>query len=228
MAHQKRLSAPQHYPVQRKGNAYVIKGGGPHSEDEGVPVGVLLRDVLGYADNVDEAQEILNSRNVHINGAVESDVHRTVGFMDVIEIDKIDTTYRVLVNETGLVFQEVSDSDNRLHRIEDKTTLKGGHAQLNLDSGENLVTDEAYSTRGSLLLDLSSGAVQKELPLEEGKLAYITGGQHVGELATVQEVNTVRGPQSNKVVLENDENEFETVVDFVYIVGDDDLEVELG
>lgn len=225
MTHQKRLSAPRHYPVERKDAAYVITGKGPHSEEEGVPIAVLLRDVLGYANDLSEVQQILSSRNVTVNNTVETDPQRTVGFMDVISVDRLDKDFRVTVDKDGLVFQEVDDGDRRLRRIEDKTTLKGDRTQLNLDGGENRIVEEDYDTRGSVVL--KDGEIVNGLPLEEGAQAYIIAGQHVGEIAEVQDIKTVRGSQANRVTLESDDGTFETIEDYVFVVGDDEPEVAL-
>lgn len=49
--HQKRLSVPKSWPVARKEQQYTVKASaGPHGE-AGVPLLILLRDVLGYADS---------------------------------------------------------------------------------------------------------------------------------------------------------------------------------
>ncbi|MDY6777185.1 MAG: 30S ribosomal protein S4e [Candidatus Nanohaloarchaea archaeon] len=228
MTHQKRLSAPKHYPIERKQNTYVATGEGPHSEDVGIPLVVFLREVLGYAESSSEAKEILESRNVRVNGRVETDVQRTIGFMDVISIEKADKDFRVLLDSDGLVFREAEDPETRIRRIEDKTTLNGGVTQLNLDGGENQVVDDEYDTQSSVVIDTEDQAIQHELPLEEGNQAYIIGGRHVGTVATIQEHEVTRGPQSNRVTLETEDGEaFETVEEYVYVIGEDEPEVTL-
>ena len=53
--HQKRLSVPNAWPVSRKTHAYTVAAGaGPHGE-AGVPLVILLRDVLSYVDTAREA-----------------------------------------------------------------------------------------------------------------------------------------------------------------------------
>lgn len=225
MAHQKRLSAPKHYPVERKGDAYVVTGRGAQSPEDGIPLQVLLRDVLGFAETESEVRDILNNRAVSVNGSVATDPRQTIGFMDVISIENIEKDYRVLRDTDGLRFQEVDDAHLRVNRIEDKTTQTGGRTQLNLDSGRNRLTDEEYDTRSSLVIDLDEDEIQDELPLEEGNLALIADGRHVGRVATVKEIDTVLGSQSNRVVLEDDDGEFDTSEDYVYVIGRDEPEV---
>lgn len=225
------MSAPKHYPVERKkGGMYVVTGEGPHPVERGIPLTVFLREVTGFADNRSEAEEILNSRNLKVNGRVRTDPRYTVGFMDVISIDKVDKSYRALKKGKDLIFKEVSDSDTRLYQVRDKTTLKGGRTQLNLDSGENTISDgdaEEYPTYGTVVVDLDSGEIKDYIGLEKGNLAYITEGKHAGETASIKDKEVVRGSQSNKVVLESSGEEFETVEDHVFVVGEKDPEVEL-
>jgi len=58
--HQKRLSVPKSWPVERKTETFTVKAGaGPHGED-GVPLVILLRDVLGYVDSRKEARYALS------------------------------------------------------------------------------------------------------------------------------------------------------------------------
>lgn len=228
MAHQKRLSAPKHYPIDRKDQTYIVKGSGPHSEETGFPLRMLLREVLDYANNAAEVDDILHSGNVAVNGRTVTNASVTVGFMDVISIDVIDTDYRILQTSEGLAVQEIDDSDVRLYQVRDKTTLQGDVTQLNLDAGENIETDDAYETKSSLLVDLDSGDIEESYELDAGNVAYITGGKHVGTVATIEETETVPGSQSNRVTLETDDGEtVETIEDFVYVVGDDEPAVEL-
>ncbi|MCJ7450188.1 MAG: 30S ribosomal protein S4e [Candidatus Nanohaloarchaeota archaeon QJJ-9] len=225
MAHQKRLSAPKHYPVARKEEPYVAKGKGPKAEEAGVPLVLLLREILELADSKSEANNILEEGNVKVNGNIQKDTNFTIGFMDIISLDKVDKDYRVLIDKEGLVFKEVDDPDSRLFRVEDKTTVKGGKTQLNLDAGVNLLTDEEYDTKGSLVVNIGDMSVEKNIPLEKGYKAFITGGKHVGEVAEIKEHEVVKGPQENLVKLESDDKEFETVEEFIFVVGKDEPEV---
>jgi small subunit ribosomal protein S4e len=74
--HQKRLSGPKSWPVERKTETVTVKAdAGPHGE-AGVPLLIVLRDVLGYVDSRKEARYALNEDNVRINGDIDSEVNR--------------------------------------------------------------------------------------------------------------------------------------------------------
>lgn len=226
--HQKRMSAPRNYPVERKDGAYVVKAQGPHAQEEGVPLVVVLRDAMEYADSMEEAEDVLNARKVRVNGRVRTNPRSTVGFMDVIAFPDIDEYVRVLVDKDGFRLQEItaSGAETKLARVDDKTTLKGGVTQLNLASGDNIETGDDYDTRSTLVLSLPEMEIEEEIPLEEGNIAYVRGGKHVGEVAEVVDVEVAPGSNPNTVTLSNGE-EFQTVEDNVYMVGADEPEVDI-
>ncbi len=178
--HQKRLSAPRTYPIERKQNTYVKKGKGPHPDDAGLPLVVVLRDVLEYAETEKEAKQVLSAGKVLVNGRPMKKPHYTAGFMDVLSFPDIGEHYRLLLDTQGFLLQQVEDADQKLSRVVDKTTLKGGVTQLNLHDGNNLRTDEDIDTKSSLLLSLPDKEIEKEITFEEGNVAYIKGGKHAG------------------------------------------------
>lgn len=227
--HQKRVSAPEQYPVTRKDGAYVVTAKGPHAAEEGLPLVVVLRDVLGYADDTKDVKELLTNHDVEVNGRVKTDPHVTAGFMDVIGFPRIDEYYRVLLDRNGFVLHEIDadDAARKMARVNDKTTLKGGVTQVNLYDGNNIETDESYSTKSSVLVTLPDLDVEKEVAFEEGNLAYVRSGQHQGTVAEIAEIRERRGMHPTQVVLESDEEEFETVADNVYMIGEDSPEVDI-
>lgn len=227
--HQKRLSAPKHYPIQRKEGSYVAKAKGPHAQDRGLPLVVVLRDMLEYAESKKEVQAALSDDQVLVDGRVRRSPMYTVGFMDVINFPELDEAYRLLLDKRGFVLQPVNDAEQKLVRVDGKTTLTGGVTQLNLYDGNNIEVDEDYSTKSSLLVSLPDMDVEAEYAFEEGNTAFISGGQHAGVTATITEIRERSGSQQRRVLLETDDGEqIETVEEYVYMVGGDAAEVELN
>lgn len=226
--HQKRLSAPKNYPIDRKSTTYVIGGKGPHPTDDGLPLLVVLRDVLGYADSKKEANQVMGDGKVLVDGTPRKNPAYTVGFMDVISFPDMDEHYRVLFDTRGFLLKEVEDSDLKLARVKRKTTLKGGVTQVNLEDGNNLEVDDNHDTKSSLVLSLPDKDVEKEIAFEEGNVAYVKGGKHAGTLATITEITEERGGQQRTVTLETeDDEEFKTVERNVFMVGEDEPEVDV-
>lgn len=224
--HQKRLSSPKDYPIERKDGTYVAKAEGPHAADEGLPLVVVLRDMLGYAENESEVKQVLTEEKVLVDGRPRKNYLSTVGFMDVLSIPAADEAYRVTVTGDGFALVDADDADTKIARIDDKTTLKGGMTQLNLHDGNNIETGEEYDTHSSLVVSVPDLEVTDEIAFEEGNVAFIAGGRHAGVVATITEISPQLGTRPTQVMLETDDGEtVETVKEHVYVIGEDDPEV---
>lgn len=229
MTYNKRLSAPKNYPIERKTEPYVVAAEGPHPADEGLPLTVVIRDALGYAETAAEVKQVCSEGKVLVNERVQKNPRTTVGFMDTLRFPDIDEQYRILVNRQGFVLQPIDEdaAKRKLARIDDKTTLKGGVTQLNLYDGNNIETDTVVDTRSSVLVSLPDLKIKEAFSLEEGSTAYIRGGKHIGQVATVQRIETGRGSNPSRVTLETEDGEtFETIERNVYVIGADGPELD--
>src|SRR6056297_1118238 len=156
--HQKRLSVPNTWPVERKESTWTVKAGaGPHGE-AGVPLLILLRDVLGYVDSKKEARYALNQDSVLVNGVAVSDESRPIGMFDIVAFTQRDEYYRVFPDEGGrLALTPISAdaADSRLGKVVRKQQVKGGAFQLTLHDGTNVRVEEGsdYSTNDSIVVD---------------------------------------------------------------------------
>ncbi|MCK4652576.1 MAG: 30S ribosomal protein S4e [Methanosarcinales archaeon] len=227
--HQKRLSAPKSWNIQRKTQTFVVKSApGPHSESKSIPLLVALRDMLKLANSSKEVKRILHDGSVMVDGNIVRDSRFPVGLFDVITIPKTDTSYRVLLDrKQRLMLRKVTDSGIKLYRINNKTNVKGGATQLNLHDGSNIISDEfSYRTSDSVLVSIPERKVLQHLVYKPGNLALITGGAHSGELATIREVKKVRSSMPNMVSLWST-YDFETVEDYVFVIGKSTPEMEL-
>lgn len=223
MTYNKRLSAPKNYPIARKTEPYVVTAQGPHPADEGLPLTVVIRDALGYAKTASEVRQVCSQGKVMVNERVQKNPRTTVGFMDTLRFPDIDEQFRVLVNRQGFVLQPIDEdaAGRKLARVDDKTTLKGDVTQLNLYDGNNIETEEDVGTKSSVLVSLPDMTIEDSIPLEEGVLAYIRGGRHIGRVATVEDITVGQGSNPNRVTLEADGVTFETVERNVYVIGQD-------
>ncbi len=109
--HQKRLSAPNSWPIERKEGTFTVKASaGPHGE-AGVPLLILLRDVLGYVDNKKEARYALNQDGVLVNGDAISDEQRPIGMFDILAFTEREEYFRVFPDEGGRLTLTAIDPD---------------------------------------------------------------------------------------------------------------------
>ncbi len=184
--------------------------------------------MLKLVNSSKEAKRILHDGSVMVDGNIVRDYRFPVGLFDVITMPKTDTSYRVLLDrKQRLMLHKVTDSGVKLYRITDKTNVKGGATQLNLHDGSNIISDEfSYRTSDSVLVSIPERKVLQHFVYKPGNLALITGGAHSGELATIQEIKKVRSSMPNMVSLRST-YDFETVEDYVFVIGKNTPEMEL-
>lgn len=230
--HQKRLASPRSWPITKKTHVWVTKPNpGPHSMENAIPLGVVIRDILKLADNMREAKRVLNEGNVLIDGIIRKDHKFPVGIFDVIQIPGIKTNYRMLLDPRGrLMINELDVKDPKKPcKILNKTIVKDGRVQLNLHDGTNIIASNDYKTNDTVILTIPDKQIHKHIKYEPGNLAEVTGGTHSGELANIKEIKKVRSSQPNMVVLtRQDGTDFETIEDYVFVIGIDKPEINLG
>jgi small subunit ribosomal protein S4e len=224
--HQKRLSVPKSWPVERKTATWTVKAGaGPHGE-AGVPLLIVLRDVLGYVDSRKEANYALNQNNVLVNGDAVSDVERPIGMFDILAFAEREEFYRVFPDEGGrlaLTPIDADAADSRLGKIVRKTQITGGDYQLTLHDGANVrvVPDEAgdYDTGDSLVIDNETKEIVAHFTYEEGALVTAVAGSHAGEIGRIETITVTPGSGDNAVAVSQDDGDgFETIEDYVVVI----------
>jgi small subunit ribosomal protein S4e len=224
--HQKRLSVPKSWPVERKTATWTVKAGaGPHGE-AGVPLLIVLRDVLGYVDSRKEANYALNQSTVFVNGDAVSDVERPIGMFDILSFGEREEFYRVFPDEGGrlaLTPIDADAADSRLGKIARKTQVTGGDYQFTLHDGANIRVTPAeastYDTGDSLVIDNETSEIVAHFTYEEGALVTAVAGSHAGEIGEIDAITITPGSGDNAVVVTQDDGDgFETVEDYVVVI----------
>lgn len=230
--HLKRVAAPRSWPIAKKTHVWTTKPNpGPHSQAQAIPLAVLIRDILKITDNMRETKRVLNEGSVLVDGIVRRDHKFPVGVFDVIQLPKLNTTYRILLDPRGrLMVNELDVKDPKKPcRILNKTTVKGGKVQLNLHDGTNILASNDYKVNDTVILSIPDKGIDKHIKYESGNLAVITGGTHSGQLASIDEIKKVRSSRHNMVILKREDGtQFETIEDYVFVVGTDEPEINLG
>lgn len=218
--HQKRISAPKSWLIAKKTNKWVVApSAGPHSK-AAVPLMVVVRDMLRITDNAKETKRVLHEGAVKVNGQVVRDYKMRVGLFDVLSVAGVN--YRMLPNPRGKYeLTKISDDDsrNKLSRIDDITIVKGGNYQYNLHDGSNLLLDDKYNTRDSLVFSLPDKKVLTRYEYKVGSRAMVVGGKHSGEIGTIVEIKKVESSRPNIVKIEQDGRQFETIENYVFVLG---------
>ncbi|WP_267162572.1 30S ribosomal protein S4e [Halovenus salina] len=231
--HQKRLSVPKSWPVERKEEMFTVKAdAGPHGES-GVPLLILLRDVLGYVDSRKEARYALNQDSIHINGKAVSDEERPVGMFDIIAFSEREEYYRVFPDEGGRLTLTPLDADSagsKLGKIEGKRNVPGGDVQLTLHDGQTLLVedDSDYSVGDSLVVGNEDGDIVAHFEYEEGALATAVAGKHAGQIGTIEEIQVTKSSSPNDVILSayDGDDTFETVEEYIVTIDENFVDAD--
>jgi small subunit ribosomal protein S4e len=220
----KRGAAPSSWTIPRKGTKWVKRPApGPHAQDASIPILLVLRDVRKVVASAREARILLRQGNVHVDGRVVRDLAWGVGLFDTVSLEKpLDEHFRVLRDRSGrlvLVPIPAKEAATKIGRVRFKHTVRGGKVEVTLHDGRNLLVppSNAWKVGDSVQLELPKQKVVGHLPLSPGKLAYIAGGSHVGELGRVERVEVRNSSQPNLVHFKEG---FSTVKEYVYIVGE--------
>jgi small subunit ribosomal protein S4e len=228
--HQKRVTIPVSWPISRKTHTWVAKSSpGPHSANESIPLLTVVRDLLKLADNAREAKRILYEGKVLVDGRVQKDYKLPIGIFDVLSIPLLNQNYRMLKDARGMFYLSLLEAGmvRKLARIENKTTLKGNKQQLNLSDGSNKLADGEFKAGDSLVLSIPDKNIEDRIEFKVGNLAMVVGGKHTGQIGKIKDIMVVKSSRPNRVIISGDE-EFETIVDYVYMIGKDAPVIKLG
>jgi small subunit ribosomal protein S4e len=230
--HLKRLAAPGAWHISKKTNTYVTKTApGPHNR-YAMPVGVWLRDHMGLALTMREAKQILNARAILVNGKAVRDFRMGIGIFDIVAIPSTGRQYRITMDPSGyLSSREISaeEAKTRLCKIRNKTVVAGGKVQLNLLYGANILADNTYKPKDSVVVSLADEnrfAILDHIPFASGNYAVVIGGRHSGRIGRIVEILKMQGNVPNRVILEDEAEKcrFDTIEEYTFMVGRDAAE----
>lgn len=234
--------APPHWPVPRRERIWTVKPSpGPHPLVSCIPLGIVLRDFLGYTTTMKETRRVLAERLVMVDGRVITDYKFPVGLMDVICIIPEGRFYRVVPGGSRkLTLVEISkeEANLKLLRIKRKTMVKGGNIQLTFHDGRNYLirvkdpsspVEAPYRSLDTVLFNLETESIVEHIPLERGVLAIIVEGRNLGFMGHVEDIQTVFKRRDSLVTLRaQNGSAARTVAEYVFPVGRDRPLVTVG
>ncbi len=193
--HISRLAAPMSWPVPRKGTKFVTKPvPGAHNENLGMPLVVLIRDVLGIAENKKQLAELIHEKQILVNGKRPRDVGMPVGLFDVIKIPKLGKIYRIVLNKHGRLWPieiKAGEEDLIILNVINLKQVRDGKYQVTYSNGATQIFDkkpELKINADSVLMKLSEYKILEEIKLKAGALALIIIGKNVGESGVVESI----------------------------------------
>ncbi|MBI3035668.1 30S ribosomal protein S4e [Candidatus Woesearchaeota archaeon] len=217
--HMKRLAAPKSWQIRRKGLKFITKHApGSHNLDTGIPLNVLLKEVLNYAGTTKDAKRILNTNEFKIDGKVRRDFRHSVGLFDAVESTNTNEHFRIILNKKGkidLIKISKEDASSKPCKIIGKTMTRG-KIQLNLYDGKNILVDkDIFKVGDTVVVSLPEHKISKHLKLDKKSSIFLIGGKHTGEIGHVE--NIIR----NKIIYKNQKNDLiETSKKYAFVVED--------
>jgi len=208
--HLKRQEIPKSWPVPRKAKTtYVVSPN--FSKNDGMPLLVVLRDVLKVAENRKEVKKILHEKGLLKNALVAHDEKNNLVLFDTITFVHSKKSYRMIIGENGkFEMKEIkeNEAEKKIAKIVDKKMLKGKKVQINLSDGRNLISNEKCEMGDSVLINSKSKKIEKILPLKEKAKVLIFEGKHAGEEGIVEKIIK----EKKMIILKSGKNEISVLI----------------
>jgi small subunit ribosomal protein S4e len=242
--HLKRKPAPKFWPIHRKEAVFTVRPKpGPHPFSRCVPLTLIVRDILGIAKTRREAKKIISQGKIWVDGKVQREDLFPTGLMDVVSIPEMEKAYRVLPSQKGLTLYPVGKKEEagfKLCRIENKATVKGGHIQLNLHDGRNVLIrvkdadhpeEDVFQTLDTLKINLPDQEIVGHFKLSEGAPAIIIDGKNIGRFGKIVAIERKPGQKRRNALVtieDGNGNRFQTTMDYIFVVGDKKPHISLA
>lgn len=236
----KRLNTPAFLQIKRKHGKFFIKSSpGPHPSRFCLPLLHIVRDLLEIVDNHREAKKLIGLGYFKVDGKVVRDKSFPIGLMDVLSIEKMNKHYRILPDSHyGLILHEINEKEStfKLCRITNKTNIKGGHIQLNLHDGRNILIrvndprspkEDVYKRMDVLKISVPEQEIMKVLRFKENNLAIIMSGKNIGQIGKINNILKRFGPKASTVSIQHNGSYTKTLYDYTFIIGEDQSEIDL-
>ena len=209
-----------------KGHKWVVTPNpGAHGKTQSIPLLLLVRDILGYADNTREARKIITSGMIQVDKKARRDPRYAVGLMDIIDIPKVKRHFRVAPGKNGLLLTEIKDKESKfkLCKIMNKSITSGGGLQLDLhDGGTVRVGSEDnnkdnYKTGDTIVFELPGKKITNLMKFSEGNIGLVVGGRHVSAVHTIDEVSESTATRKSITRF----GSLQTLTDYIFVIGKD-------
>ena len=217
-SHLKRINTPKTWHIKRKSMTFITRPNpGSASFVLGMPLGVILRDMLEVAHTSKEVRTLLQGKQVIVDGIARKDPKHIVGFMDTVSFPMLGTHYRMVLTKQGmLTLKPISkdESQTKLLKIKGKTKVKG-KIQLNLFDGRNILVDkDSYKVGDTVTYDIGIKKITENLSLAKDMPILLIGGKHIGQTGMITHTSTNFISYTTK-----DGETVETLKSYAYCVG---------
>jgi small subunit ribosomal protein S4e len=234
----KRLAAPKTWPIKRKGKQRFITRPYPRAPFSlGLPLTIILRDLLGVAYNNKEVEYLVRNKKVLVNGKPRKNGKFLVTLFDVISFPQINKHYRLTLGKNKkLKIVEINEeeTDKKIIKIIRKQKVKGGKIQLTgLDSTNILLDNTNLRVGDSIIYNLKTKQIEKELPLKEGVYVYFYSGSNTAQQGIIKriiipEVKEAYGKIKKEIEVETENGLIRTSANNLIVVGEEKPEITIN
>ena len=217
--HLKRPAIPKSWPIKRRGIVFITRPNpGPHPINLGIPLKLVIKDILNIAKNSKEVKKVLYKNEVLVDGIRRKEPRFLVGIMDVIDIKKTSQYFRIILDKgkISLISIDKKEAESKPCKITGKTKIKG-RTQLNLYDGKNILVDkDDYKTGDTVFISLPKQEIKEHIKLQKGCCIYLIGGKHSGDIGKIEDII------ANKITYKRESGDtIETLKKYVFVIGKD-------
>jgi len=224
--HQKRLSAPKHWLLDKLSGAYAPKASaGPHKTRDSLPLIIFLRNRLKYALNGNEVKAIVKQRLIKVDGKVRTDSTFPTGLMDVISIEKTGENFRLIYDTKGRFTVHritAEEAQYKLGKVKRVQLGKGGIPYLVTHDARTIrYPDPAIKVNDTVKVDLATGKIEDFIKFDTGVIVMVTGGRNMGRVGVITHRERHDGGFNIVHLKDAVDNEFTTRESNVIVIGQD-------
>ncbi|KAG9205757.1 ribosomal family S4e-domain-containing protein [Boeremia exigua] len=222
--HQKRLSAPKHWLLDKLSGAYAPKASaGPHKTRDSLPLIIFLRNRLKYALNGNEVKAIVKQRLIKVDGKVRTDATFPTGLMDVISIEKTGENFRLIYDTKGRFTVHritAEEAQYKLGKVKRVQLGKGGIPYLVTHDARTIrYPDPAIKVNDTVKVDLATGKIEDFIKFDTGVIVMVTGGRNMGRVGVITHRERHDGGFNIVHLKDAVDNEFTTRESNVIVIG---------
>lgn len=221
----KRQMAPLFWGIARKEKRFVVTvKPGPHKKNYSIPTAVLLRDKMKVVSTLREAKSVIYAGKITIDGVKRKSLHHGIGLMDVVELDGVSDSYR-LVPKDGTILTPIKinadEKNKKIVKVTGKTSIKGGKTQIKFHDGRTLISDELVDVNDSCVLQIPEQKILEVIKLEKNTKILITRGINAGKTGEIKEIKEGTFVLTKRIVTTIDDKLIEIPIRLVIAVGKD-------
>lgn len=191
--HLKRQESPKSWPIYRKGTKYIVR---PISGiQNGVPLLLVLRDLLKIAKNRKEVKRAIHMKNIMVNNKPVRDEKNSLFLFDTLSIIPLKKNYRLEILNNGKIgVSEIKESEanHKIVKVINKKMLRGKRMQLNMSDGRNFLSNIECNTNDSVLVNFKEKKIEKCIPLKEKAEVFVFAGKHAGKRGRANKIDEIK------------------------------------